>query len=218
MEYRKLGDSGLKVSLAGLGCNNFGMRIDAEATRAVVHRALDEGVTFFDTADIYGFNPGFPLASLSNRGGSEEMLGRALGNRRHEVIVASKFGLPMGDGPYKNGATRGYIMAAAEASLKRLYTDYQLTSRTLRHRRRKRLRRSTISCARAKSDISTTAISADGKSLMRTGSRALAAARVTCRRRTSTTCWIEESNARFCRPARNLDWAYCPITRSPAGS
>jgi len=113
VEYRNLGESGLKISLAGLGCNNFGMRCDAEQTRAVVHRALDEGVTFFDTADIYG-----------NRGGSEEMLGKALGPRRAEVIVASKFGMPMGDGPYKRGASRRYVMAAAEASLKRLGTDY----------------------------------------------------------------------------------------------
>ena len=113
MEYRNLGDSGLKISLAGLGCNNFGMRCDTEQTRAVVHRALDEGVTFFDTADIYG-----------NRGGSEELLGKALGKRRREVVVASKFGMPMGAGPYERGASRRYIMAAAEASLKRLDTDY----------------------------------------------------------------------------------------------
>jgi len=113
VEYRNLGDSGLKISLAGLGCNNFGMRCDTEQTRAVVHRALDEGVTFFDTADIYG-----------NRGGSEELLGKALGKRRREVVVASKFGMPMGAGPYERGASRRYIMAAAEVSLKRLDTDY----------------------------------------------------------------------------------------------
>src|SRR6516162_9517108 len=113
MEYRSLGKSGLQVSLAGLGCNNFGMRIDAEQTRAVVHRALDEGITLFDTADIYG-----------NRGQSEEMLGKALGNRRHEVLIATKFGMPMGDGPYKSGGSRRYIMSACELSLKRLGTDY----------------------------------------------------------------------------------------------
>ena len=113
MEYRNLGDSGLKISLAGLGCNNFGMRCDPEQSRAVVHRALDEGVTFFDTADIYG-----------NRGGSEESLGKALGKRRREVVVATKFGMPMGAGPYDRGASRRYIMAAAEASLRRLDTDY----------------------------------------------------------------------------------------------
>ena len=113
MEYRNLGDSGLKISLAGLGCNNFGMRCDTEQTHAVVHRALDEGVTFFDTADIYG-----------NRGGSEESLGKALGKRRREVVVATKFGMPMGAGPYDRGASRRYLMAAAEASLRRLDTDY----------------------------------------------------------------------------------------------
>jgi aryl-alcohol dehydrogenase-like predicted oxidoreductase len=113
MEYRRLGRSGLQVSLAGLGCNNFGMRIDAEQTKAVVHRALDEGITFFDTADIYG-----------GRGASEEMLGKALGARRHEVVVASKFGMVMGEGPYLRGGSRRWAMAACEASLKRLGTDY----------------------------------------------------------------------------------------------
>jgi len=113
MEYRRLGNSGLQVSIAGLGCNNFGMRIDAEQTRTVVGRALDEGITLFDTADIYG-----------GRGKSEEMLGKALGSRRHEIIVASKFGMAMGDGPYQKGGSRRYIVAAVEASLKRLGTDY----------------------------------------------------------------------------------------------
>ena len=113
MEYRNLGNSGLKVSAVGLGCNNFGMRCDAEQTRAVVLKALDEGITLFDTADIYG-----------NRGGSEELLGKALGNRRREIIVATKFGMAMGDGPYMKGGSQRYIMAAAEASLKRLGTDY----------------------------------------------------------------------------------------------
>ena len=113
MEYRRLGNSGLRVSLAGLGCNNFGMRIDGERTRAVVNRALDDGITFFDTADIYG-----------NRGQSEEMLGKALGARRRDVVVASKFGMTMAEGPYGHGAARRYIIAACEASLKRLGTDY----------------------------------------------------------------------------------------------
>ncbi len=113
MEYRRLGNSGLQVSVAGLGCNNFGMRIDSERTRAVVHRALDDGVTFFDTADIYG-----------NRGQSEEMLGAALGARRRDVVLASKCGMTMADGPYGHGASRRYIIAACDASLKRLGTDY----------------------------------------------------------------------------------------------
>ncbi len=113
MEHRALGKSGLQVSVAGLGCNNFGMRVDAAQTRAVVRRALEEGVTLFDTADIYG-----------GRGKSEEMLGQALGERRKDAIVASKFGMPMGDGPYMRGGSRRYIMDAVEASLRRLGTDY----------------------------------------------------------------------------------------------
>ncbi len=113
MEYRKLGKSGLKVSVVGLGTNNFGMRCDAEQTRAVVQRALDEGITLLDTADFYG-----------NRGGSEELLGKALGDRRHDAIIATKFGVPMGGSPYQRGASRRYIAGAAEASLKRLSTDY----------------------------------------------------------------------------------------------
>jgi aryl-alcohol dehydrogenase-like predicted oxidoreductase len=113
MEFRNLGNSGLQVSLAGLGCNNFGMRIDAEQTRAVVHKALDEGITFFDTANIYG-----------GAGKSEEMLGKALGNRRHEIILASKAGMAMGEGPYNHGGSRRHLIASCEASLRRLGTDY----------------------------------------------------------------------------------------------
>jgi len=113
MEHRALGKSGLQVSVVGLGCNNFGMRVDAAQTQAVVRRALEEGVTLFDTADIYG-----------GRGKSEELLGQALGERRKDAIVASKFGMPMGDGPYMHGGSRRYIMDAVEASLRRLGTDY----------------------------------------------------------------------------------------------
>ncbi len=113
MEYRNLGKSGLKVSKVGLGCNNFGMRIDAEAARAVVSRAIDEGITLFDTADIYG-----------GRGASEEMLGKALGEQRRNVIVATKFGMPFGSGPYLRGGSRRYICASVEGSLRRLNTDY----------------------------------------------------------------------------------------------
>jgi aryl-alcohol dehydrogenase-like predicted oxidoreductase len=113
MEFRTVGGSGLQVSVAGLGCNNFGMRMDAEATDRVVHAALDLGVTLFDTADIYG-----------GKGRSEELLGRALGSRRDEVVLATKFGNPMGDGHYQRGASRRYIMLAVEASLRRLGTDH----------------------------------------------------------------------------------------------
>ncbi len=113
MEIRNLGSSGLRVSVAGLGCNNFGSRLDVGATRRVVHRALDQGVTLFDTADGYG-----------NRGGSESQLGEVLGARRHDVVLATKFGWEMDDVDVKRGAARGYDMTAVEDSLRRLRTDY----------------------------------------------------------------------------------------------
>src|ERR1700752_2705670 len=113
VELRNLGGSGLRVSLVGLGCNNFGVRIDFEASKAVVHKALDLGVTLLDTADTYG-----------NRGGSEQALGRILGERRKDIVLASKFGHPMNDSETLSGASRRYIMNAVEASLKRLKTDY----------------------------------------------------------------------------------------------
>jgi aryl-alcohol dehydrogenase-like predicted oxidoreductase len=113
MDYRRLGDSGLKVSEVGLGCNNFGMRIDQAATDAVVNAAIEHGVTFFDTADVYG-----------GQGKSEEMLGNALQGKRHQVVLATKFASPMGPGPDKRGGSRKYVMDAVEASLTRLKTDY----------------------------------------------------------------------------------------------
>lgn len=113
MKHRKLGRSGLSVSLVGLGCNNFGGRIDLEASRKVVHRALDLGITLLDTADIYG-----------NRGGSEECLGKILGDRRKDVVLATKFGMAMSDDGKKQGGSRRYIMSAVEDSLRRLKTDW----------------------------------------------------------------------------------------------
>jgi aryl-alcohol dehydrogenase-like predicted oxidoreductase len=112
MKLRRLGNSGLKVSEVGLGCNNFGMRIDAEQTQAVVDAAIDAGVTLFDTADIYGGTK------------SEEFLGQALGKRRGQVIVATKFGMRIGDDDARKGGSRRWIMQAAEDSLRRLKTDY----------------------------------------------------------------------------------------------
>jgi aryl-alcohol dehydrogenase-like predicted oxidoreductase len=112
MEYRNLGRSGLKVSLAGIGCNNFGMTIDAAQTQKVVDAALDSGINFFDTADCYG------------AGNSEVFLGKALGARRHDALIATKFGVPMGRGPLMGGASRRYVIQAAEASLSRLGTGY----------------------------------------------------------------------------------------------
>ena len=108
MEKRKIGS--LEVSLAGVGCNNFGWRIDADGTAAVVSAAIESGINFFDTADIYG------------GGQSEEYLGRALKGRRDKVLIATKFGMKMADG--KEGAQPAYIRDAAEDSLRRLETDH----------------------------------------------------------------------------------------------
>ena len=113
MEYRNLGPSGLRVSLVGLGCNNFGAKLDLEATRAVVHQALDSGITLFDTADIYG-----------GHGGSETQLGQILGERRKEIVLASKFGMAMTEDGHHQGGSRRWIMTALEDSLRRLQTDW----------------------------------------------------------------------------------------------
>jgi aryl-alcohol dehydrogenase-like predicted oxidoreductase len=113
MEIRNLGTSGLRVSAIGLGCNNFGGRIDAAATKKVIHKAFDLGITLFDTADVYG-----------ERGGSETEMGRVIGPMRHEIVLATKFCMPMSDDGRKQGASRRYIMQAVEASLTRLKTDY----------------------------------------------------------------------------------------------
>jgi aryl-alcohol dehydrogenase-like predicted oxidoreductase len=117
MSYRRLGDSGLVVSVVGLGCNNFGRKLDVDDTRAVVDAAFDVGITLFDTADIYGVP----------HGKSEETLGAALKGRRDEIVLGTKFGLDMEglNGP-DHGArgSRGYIIRAVESSLRRLQTDY----------------------------------------------------------------------------------------------
>jgi aryl-alcohol dehydrogenase-like predicted oxidoreductase len=113
MQIRNLGGSGLRVSAVGLGCNNFGQRIDLEASRKVIHKAIDLGVTLFDTADIY-----------AGQGGSETVLGEVLGDRRKDIVLATKFSKPMSKDGTKQGASRRYIMSAVEASLRRLKTDY----------------------------------------------------------------------------------------------
>lgn len=111
MQTRTLGHSGLAVSVVGLGCNNFGARLDQSGTDAVVRRALDAGITLFDTADVYG-----------NKGGSETMLGKALGAERSKIVLATKFGHDMGEAG--KGARPEYIRRALDASLSRLGTDY----------------------------------------------------------------------------------------------
>lgn len=114
IEKRKVGGTSLEVSAIGLGCNNFGLRIDLEQTRAVVDRALALGVTLFDTADRYGDPPGT----------SETYLGQVLGERRKNIVLASKFGNPMDASGTMQGASRRYIKIAVEASLRRLKTEW----------------------------------------------------------------------------------------------
>ncbi len=112
MQQRQLGRSGLFVSELGIGCNNFGGRVDEAGTREVVAAALDCGINFFDTADVYGEQR------------SEVLLGRVLGSRRADVVIATKFGMPTGPSPQEKGGSRRYILRAVEASLERLGTDY----------------------------------------------------------------------------------------------
>ncbi|GIF15067.1 aldo/keto reductase [Actinoplanes teichomyceticus] len=117
MSYRRLGESGLVVSVVGIGCNNFGRKLDAEGTREVVDAAFDAGITLFDTADIYG----------TPHGSSEQLLGSALKGRRDEVVLATKFGMNMEGMNGRDFGARGsrrYIVRAVEASLRRLETDY----------------------------------------------------------------------------------------------
>jgi aryl-alcohol dehydrogenase-like predicted oxidoreductase len=111
MPTRELGHSGIEVSVLGLGCNNFGRRVDLAGTRAVVEAALDEGAIFFDTADVYG-----------GQGASEELLGQVLEGRRDQVVLATKFGMDMGDGRGPRGSA-DYIRHAVEGSLRRLRTE-----------------------------------------------------------------------------------------------
>ena len=113
MQIRNLGGSGLRVSAVGLGCNNFGQRTDLETSRKVIHKAIDLGITLFDTADIY-----------AGMGGSETVLGTVLGDRRKDIVLATKYSKPMSNDGTKQGASRRYIMSAVEASLTRLKTDY----------------------------------------------------------------------------------------------
>ncbi|WP_029287257.1 aldo/keto reductase [Cellulomonas sp. HZM] len=117
MTFRRLGDSGLAVSTAGLGCNTFGHTLEPDGVRPLVDAAIDAGVTFFDTADVYG----------SEAGQSEELLGAALEGRRDDVVVATKFGMDVGglNGPdWGARGSRRYVRRAVEGSLRRLRTDH----------------------------------------------------------------------------------------------
>ncbi|MGH2517058.1 MAG: aldo/keto reductase, partial [Ktedonobacterales bacterium] len=111
MEYRQLGRSGLRVSIIGLGGNTFGRYADEAQTAHVVHQALDAGINFIDTANIY------------NAGTSEEFLGKALQGRRDDVLIATKTGMTMGSGPNDSGSSRKHVIESCEASLRRLKMD-----------------------------------------------------------------------------------------------
>src|SRR5688572_22520487 len=114
MEYKNLGRSGLIVSALGLGCNNLGRQVDEAGTKAIVDKCVEMGITYFDSADVYGAPPGR----------SEEVLGKALKPHRRNVVLATKGTGRMGEGPGWSGASRRYLMDALDASLRRLDTDY----------------------------------------------------------------------------------------------
>ena len=114
MEYRNLGKAGVKVSAIGIGCNQFGGKVDAAGTKAVIHRALEEGINFFDTADVYG----------TPDGRSEEFVGAALKGQWGHIVIATKVRFKMGEGPNDIGSSRYHITNAMEASLRRLRTDH----------------------------------------------------------------------------------------------
>ncbi|MFN0071614.1 MAG: aldo/keto reductase [Chloroflexota bacterium] len=112
MEYRKLGASGLKVSVIGLGSNTFGATAEEAGSTEVIQTAIDQGVNFIDTANVYSF------------GTSEEYVGKAIRGRRHDLVIGTKVGITMSDKPNDAGLSRGHIMSSVESSLKRLGTDY----------------------------------------------------------------------------------------------
>ena len=112
MEYRRLGKSGLTVSEVGLGGNNFGGRADEQMSVSIINHALEVGINFIDTADIY------------TQGRSEEVVGKAIKGKRSQVVIATKFGHPKSVGPNEQGGSRSYMVKAVDASLRRLNTDY----------------------------------------------------------------------------------------------
>ncbi|MDR0269650.1 aldo/keto reductase [Paenibacillus sp.] len=112
MRYRRLGSSGLEVSILGLGTNAFGKRADQEASTRIIHHAIDQGINFIDTANIYAGSE------------SERIIGEALAGRRHEVVLATKAGMVNGEGPNTRGSSRCHLMQELDRSLKRLQTDY----------------------------------------------------------------------------------------------
>lgn len=124
MEIRNLGNSGLRLSLVGLGCNNFGGRIDEAASERVIDKAFDLGITHFDTANVYGHFSPSGAENFSGKGGSERILGKYLGERRKDIVLATKFSSRMDQEGRLSGASRRHAIEAVEASLQRLRTDW----------------------------------------------------------------------------------------------
>ena len=205
--YRQLGASGLTVSVVGLGCNNFGGRIDAAATDAVVGTALDAGITLFDTADIYGGTPGQ----------SEELLGAPSAAAATRSVVATKFGMDMHgvNGPdWGVRGSRRYIRTAVEASLRRLGTDwidlYQIHRPDPLTPIEETLRRCTSSSSRARCATSAARTSPAGRSSTPTGRRAPRASPRSSRRRTSTPCSSARSRPTSCRRCEHVGVGLLP--------
>ena len=191
MEQRNLGKSGLRVSVVGLGCNNFGGRIDLEATRKVVQKALDLGITFFDEADTYG----------DPRGSSEACLGEILGDRRKDIVLATKFARPMDASGRFEGASRRYIIAEVEASLRRLKTDwidlYQQHQPDPQTPIEETLRALDDLVRQGKVRyIGCSTLCPPGRSSRRSGRRSITAFTTSSRAKRSTACWHGGSTKR----------------------
>jgi aryl-alcohol dehydrogenase-like predicted oxidoreductase len=212
MRYRPLGQSGLLVSVVGLGCNNFGSRLDVEGTRAVVDAAIDAGITLFDTSDTYG-----------GGGGSERALGEILGSRRDQVVLATKFGgkgVDMGYGPAvgaKGG--RSYIRRAVAESLRRLRTDhidlYQLHVPDPVTPVEETLAALDELVTEARSGISAIRTSPAGSwPAPRTSRRATAVPR-SSRRRITGRCSRARPRPKWSRQPGTSAWACCPSSRWP---
>ena len=215
MRYRSLGDSGLMVSVAGLGCNNFGRRVDLAGTRAVVDAAMDAGITMLDTSDTYG-----------DGGASEELLGEVLAGRREQVVLATKFGhqgYDMGYGPAAGAkGGRAYIRRAIEASLRRLRTDYIDLYQ---------LHTPDPVTPVAETLAALTELVTEGKVRYLGNSnftgwqiadaahewRAPLAPRHSSPRRTTGRSWSATPNPRWSRPPAASAWACCPTSRWPTG-
>ena len=180
MEYRTLGNSGLQVSLSGIGTNSFGLKMDEAEVTAVVHEALDQGVTLFDTADHY------------SEGAAETLIGKALGTRRHQAIIASKFGWNMDGVTYQAKGSRHYMHWAVEQSLRRLNTATSISTSTIdpttSRRSKRRWTRSTTSSVPERCATRVAPTSRVGASPTPTGRREAGGRAALCRHKTCGVC------------------------------